>query len=282
MRLRANGHRPQAAVKRIWIWFQYLSRFQQIGFCVLAAHVAVILIFALNHVTASRPNTKKAIAIRTLLEPKPLARQEPAAPAKKEIGQNPPQNKSAANEMPKVVGKKTQASAKTEVKKKPLLPATPKKEAQDSGSRKKNSSAAGTAGSGIDNELLQQITENLEAIAAPAKTSQPSNFAVALPSIIEIQTGIQAPFDRPGYGETVSAILQSSLDLPEFGKVVAKIEIDANGTVARCEILETRSQKNAAFLKKRLQELAFPCFNEFGLTETHLNFTITFQNVENR
>lgn len=267
-------------MKRIWIWFQYLSRFQQIGFCVLAAHVAVILMFALNHVTASRPNTKKAIAIRTLLEPKLLARQELAAPAKKETGQNLPQNKSAANEMPKVVEKKPQASPKTEVKKKPLQP-TPKKEAQDSGSRKTNSSAAGTAGSGIDNELLKQIAENLGAIAASTKTSQPSNFAVALPSTIEIQTGIQAPFDRPGYGETVSAILQSSLDLPEFGKVVAKIEIDANGAVVRCEILETRSQKNAAFLKKRLQELAFPCFNEFGLTETHLNFTITFQNVEN-
>lgn len=270
-------------MKRIWIWFQHLSRFQQIGFCVLAAHVAVILMLALNHVTASRPNPKKAIAIRTLIEPKPLARQELAAPVKKEIGQNLIQNKPAANETQRVVEKKAQASAspKKEVKKKPLQPATPKKEAQDSGSQKKNSSAAG-AGRGIDNELLQQIAENLEAIAASTKMSQLSNFAVALPPTIEIQTGIQAPFDRPGYGEMVSAILHSSLDLPEFGKVVAKIEIDANGAVTRCEILETRSQKNAAFLKKRLQELAFPCFNEFGLTETHLNFTITFHNVENR
>ena len=62
----------------------------------------------------------------------------------------------------------------------------------------------------------------------------------------------------------------------------AKIEIDATGAVTECDILDARSRKNAEFLKKRLRELVFPCFNEFGLTDNHLNFTVTFNNVENR
>ncbi len=115
---------------------------------------------------------------------------------------------------------------------------------------------------------LENIAESLGAIASSSKASQqPSKFAVSLPTAIEIQSTKEEE-QRPGYGEVVSAILQERLDLPEFGEVVAKIEIAPNGTVASVEILEAKSRKNGSFLKKRLQELAFPCFNEFGLSES--------------
>ena len=122
----------------------------------------------------------------------------------------------------------------------------------------------------------------INAIGAPPKAQEPSHFAPRLPTSIEIQSGGPSAEVRPGYGEIVSSILQSNLDLPEFGQVVARIEINAIGSVSSCEILQAKSRKNGEFLKKRLRELVFPCFNEFGITENHLNFTITFHNAENR
>lgn len=127
--------------------------------------------------------------------------------------------------------------------------------------------------------LLKQLADSLEAVIAP--TPQPrKSFEVALPATI---VSASSPDKQgPSYGDALSAILQNSLDLPEFGEVTAKIDIDPNGIVVGVDILEARSRKNSEFLKKRLQELLFPCFNDFGLCEKHLTFTVTFRNVENR
>ena len=280
MRVRANGHHPQAAVKRCWIWFLCLSRFGQIGVCVIAAHTVVILMLLVNHAASREMKARKPIAIRTSLMP------QPSAPGAIAAGPSAPVIKGAIakSAAPAVQEKKPAAPAlKKEAAKMSTAPKSIplKKGAGAAGTKKKEVQAVKETGE-IDSALLLQIAENLGAIAASSKVTHPPNFSVSLPNSVEIQSVGVAANDSPAYGETVSAILQNNLDLPEYGEVVAKIDIDASGAVVGCEILETRSRKNAEFLKKRLQELAFPCFNEFGLVEKHLNFTITFHNVENR
>ncbi len=85
----------------------------------------------------------------------------------------------------------------------------------------------------------------------------------------------------PSYEEYLVAYLQGALDLPERGDVKLRIEIDRFGRLSECEVLDSRNSKNAEFLKNRLPELTFPCFNDFGITDLTQTFTITFRNVEN-
>ncbi len=126
--------------------------------------------------------------------------------------------------------------------------------------------------------VVDKVAKQIDAIAAPAKPAP--SFSVEIPKEIEIK---EVKIDvKPSYGQVVSAILKESLILPEFGEVVAKIEIDRDGRVVQTEILKAKSLKNEEFLKNRLQELLFPCFNEFGVTDNRLDFTITFHNAENR
>ena len=266
-------------MKRLWHLFLSLSRFHQIGCSVLAAHALIVIMLAIHHMTGRSLNPKKAIAIRTTFATAASPRKEPAVDPPESAKKD--QEKKTANSR-KQVSAQESAVAKKEVKKSVSKPpaTSPKNGAVLSGAGKKTSPEIGKE-SAIDNEILHQIAESLGTLSASTKVSQQSNFKVSLPPSIQIRAEAKSSFDRPGYGELVSAILQNSLDLPEFGQVIAKIEIAANGDVTQCEILETRSRKNAEFLKKRLQELAFPCFNEFGLLEPRLTFTITFHNAEN-
>lgn len=254
-------------MKRLWLWFQSLSRFKQIGVCVLFAHVVVILMLSTNHVTSRRLKPRKPMAIRMALAPSPeIKKAQPAANRSiKKSEQKPPS-----------IGKSPAIEKKQEVKK---LTA-PKKTTATPESKKKPAPVA--EGAAINKELLEQIASSFDAISTPSKILPQPKFAVDLPSSVEVQNQVQASMGNPRYGETISAILQSNLELPEYGEVIAKIEIDASGFVTLCEILETKSRKNADFIKKRLQELAFPCFNEFGLMEARINFTITFHNDEYR
>lgn len=84
----------------------------------------------------------------------------------------------------------------------------------------------------------------------------------------------------PSYGEFLIAYLQSALDLPEYGDVRLKLEIDRFGRLIDCQILEAKSQENSTFLKNALPTLTFPCLNDFDIIETSQTFTITFRNVE--
>jgi len=246
-------------VKRLWVWFQSLPRARQIGIAVLAAHGIAILMLAANHLSAPTLKPRKAFAIRTALVPKP-------AP----VVRKDRSTKIPATTAPTVEEKKNKSplSRKTEAKKGSPVP-------------QKKGGASRVANPEVDTHLLQQIAESLEAISDTPMSTQ-SHFSFSLPPAVEIQDDGQAFFDRPAYGEAVTAALQNSLVLPEYGSVIAQIEIGSNGTVRRCEILEARSRKNSEFLKKRLQELAFPCLNEFGISDDRVVFTITFQNVENR
>jgi hypothetical protein len=133
----------------------------------------------------------------------------------------------------------------------------------------------------IDSQLLEELQSSFEALSAPS-VKTPKRSSLSVPTFASSQALIEeAPIDNPSYAQEIAAILQTSLDLPEFGSVKVKLDISSLGTLISCEILDARSQKNGLFLKKRLQELSFPCFNGFGIVENHLEITVTFTNVEN-
>jgi hypothetical protein len=74
--------------------------------------------------------------------------------------------------------------------------------------------------------------------------------------------------------------LQEQLQLPELGEVIARLILQPPGILSEIEIIDTKSKANAEFLKKRLPLLELPCFNDYGIKDKTLEFTITFRNVE--
>ena len=101
-----------------------------------------------------------------------------------------------------------------------------------------------------------------------------------LPAKIERKAEVVQVNDDPTYGEYLIAYLQNALDLPEYGEVKAQLEIDRFGRLVDCQIVYTKSGKNAEFLKNQLPELTFPCLNDFGILDSTHIFTITFRNAE--
>lgn len=139
------------------------------------------------------------------------------------------------------------------------------------GQQKSKSFATGSA--------FKEIAESLDAISSKEAKTRP---ALSLPAKIQSKAQLVSEDFAidPTYGEFLVAFLQNALDLPEYGEVKAKIEINCFGRLIDCQILEAKSVKNAQFLKNRLPDLAFPCLNDFGILDTKQTFTITFRNVE--
>lgn len=117
-----------------------------------------------------------------------------------------------------------------------------------------------------------------EPIVEEIVTTTFTKTALSLPSLIETPTTSENLTIDPTYEELLIATFQSTLDLPEMGEVKARLEIDRTGRLVSCTILETKSRKNEEFLKNRLPDLMFPCFNGGDIQ----SFTVTFRNVENR
>ena len=114
--------------------------------------------------------------------------------------------------------------------------------------------------------LLQEIAAHLDAISAPSNPPM-KKTEVHIPELATPQSSTAA-----GSEETIALILQESLTLPEFGEVRVQLSIERRGRLRSMEVLHTKSEKNAAFLRNRLPELQFPCLNE----DTTL--TIVFSN----
>lgn len=123
---------------------------------------------------------------------------------------------------------------------------------------------------------------------SPAVTATPPPSSpkpeLSLPSLIVPQKiDVKPLYIEEGsldfsYEEQLIALFQSELDLPEMGEVKARLEIDPQGRLVSCTLLDSKSRKNGEFLKNRLPDLLFPCFNGTDIQ----SFTVTFRNVENR
>jgi hypothetical protein len=224
--------------------FLLLSRGKQIALTVFLSHFFIVLALFGHHLFTRQLRPPRPMVIRTLAAqppPRPLA----TAP----------------------VAKATPAPAKPKAK-----PSAPAKKATPKASAAPQPVVKKTAAK--EEDLLQEIAANLQALSTETK---PSRSTLTVPSKLASKAEIKSdtPFD-PTAGEILIAYLQNELDLPEYGEVRAKIEIDRFGKLVSCQILEAKSAKNAAFLKNRLPELAFPCLNDSQ------SFTITFRNVEIR
>src|SRR5579872_4509183 len=261
------------------IWKRYLSfsRIKQIGVAVCLAHLLAIFAMTAHHFATRKLRPARPIAVRTLPPPKPASipvsradTKSASAPVAMQTAK--PVSAPVKKATPKPEAKKTEP-AKTAAKK----PATPKPVP------KKQEIAEEIPPT--QNEALREIAKSLESLAAAAAAApefKPEKTALVLPKALALsQPKIATEFSDtpPTYEENLIAFLQNALDLPERGDVQIKLEIDRFGHLNECEILDARNSKNGEFLKKRLPELDYPCFNDFGITDLTQTFTIIFRNV---
>ncbi|MDE3055806.1 MAG: hypothetical protein KGI80_03835 [Verrucomicrobiota bacterium] len=129
-----------------------------------------------------------------------------------------------------------------------------------------------TKGQSESVQALAKEVENLLKMEAPSK-----HAPLTLPTLLPAPSTSPPP---SGYTERIMEFLTQHLQLPEVGEVLVRLEIARDGTLLQLEILESKNATNSAYLKKRLPELAFPCFNEFALKEHSLLFTIAFHNAD--
>lgn len=231
-------------------YFLSLSKFQQIGVVVLIAHAAMILSLGIHHFAIRAPIIQKPIAIRTIIPPQvqPIAAAAPVS-----------QKTKPASKTSNAAAKPIAKSSK-EIKKENSLPNLQQEELC----------------------LLQDLSQKLDTLSRPSSKKNSSPIVIALPDWFNTEhtESSALPSIPSGYADACSFVLENHLRLPELGEVVAHLIIRTDGTVDAIEIVKTQNQKNSDFLKKRLPELVFPCFNDFGITKSHVDFTITFRNAE--
>jgi hypothetical protein len=228
-------------------YFLALSRAKQIAIAVCAVHLLTIFGLICHHFASRRLTPPRNMIVRTVT---PITEKKiQSAPAPKVVQQAaapaaPPKPKPAASV------KKAAAPAKAAPVAKKSAPVK-------------------------DERLLKEISESLETFTIESKQTK---LSLALPS--KIKPKAERVEETPTYGEFLIGYLQTALDLPEYGEVRARLEIDRFGRLIDCEILEAKSHKNADFLKNQLPQLTFPCLNDFGIVDATQQFTITFRNVE--
>jgi hypothetical protein len=222
------------------IWFRSLSRGKQIAWGVLSVHVLCILMLTASHfLSYKKPKTSFTVNTVRLSPPKPQPMVAVVAP-KSVTATKPAAPSKTVAAAPLAVAKKTKGVA----------PAKPAPKASPS--------------------LLAQIEQSLATLTPVTPSSTPK----ATLNIPQLQAVPEAPptYELFSATETIGAFLRESLELPEFGDVRATLWIDANGHLTKMEILESKSAKNADFLKNRLPELLFPCLNK------STSMTVVFRN----
>ena len=237
--------------------FYQLKRKQQIAFVVWGLHGLILLSLLIHHLSIRSFKPSRPIAIRTITE-KP-----PPAPPQKKIQTAKPKPASAAAPKPAV---QKQIAAKIESNK-PKTAQPPKPV-----SKTKNSSPPPQAGS------LKELTaalDALESLQTPA-----SSVSFDIPVAIAKETNKKTGSFQENYNAYLISYLQEYLDLPEYGAVKMELLIDAEGKLLDMSVISSENAKNSEFLKNRLPQLAFPCFNDFDIHEKTLTFTISFRNAK--
>lgn len=171
----------------------------------------------------------------------------------------------------KPVPKKKQVSAIAQsTTKRPVIAKKKKKAAKRSKTNTQNRR--------VSNSLLQELRQNINSISSVEQKFEKKEITVPK-KILDLQ--IDQPAQMEGNADEVpfeallSEILKSGLTLPDYGEVKARITLHPNGSLVQLEILESKSHQNESYLKNRLQEIAFPCFN--GAT-TEKKVVVTFKN----
>lgn len=129
-------------------------------------------------------------------------------------------------------------------------------------------------------EIAKQMVASLEALNKSPENKTKVSSSIVLPKQVDLSKTQNPVIQSSEFSKQLASFLQSYLELPEFGFVIAKIEINRSGKVMQVEILESKSKKNAEFLKNRLLDLDVSGLNEEGPLEKNYEYTITFKNNE--
>jgi hypothetical protein len=291
MRFRRDGRHFTGAVKQ---WFFAQKKSRQIVIIVFLTHCAVASAMCLSHKSHSHSKHSKSIIVHTIrhppsdLQPAPLTTvpvrnynsapmpSPSAAPSKRT---KPAAVKSAVKTCPSQTAASSSPAVENHLSRYPVAPKQPlaKKKPKIHASPREEASA---------NEALYEIKAGLERIAsaAPVSHSQPD---IVLPPPLHIQTSTTATVEEAvqshrtpsTYSARLIELLQSSLQLPEVGRVRLKIAIVAPGQIRSIQILETKSEKNASFLQHQLPLLDLPSFHDSDIIGGNLEFTVTFSNA---
>lgn len=228
-------------------WYFTLSKGKQIAWAVIGAHVLLLFLLAGDHWVMRSTRKPKKIAVRTtVLHPVSI--------------EKPPSEKKPSHQATPSPAKKTVPNKPAPQKKeKPSQMAAPK-----SSSPKKQEKI----------EILKELSQKLESIAKtePMPEKKTELLIPTLNPVFEFSS--DTPEEKLDSAERIATLLREELRLPEFGEVKVLLRISSLGKLESCEILQSKSAKNAEFLKKRLPELHYPCLNETA------SITIAFRNEE--
>lgn len=130
--------------------------------------------------------------------------------------------------------------------------------------------------------LLQSIEESLDKIDQPKvrkKTAQTADLPVKKKRLkIDDLDSSSAIGYSDNYQDQLIDLLQSGLDLPDYGEVKLKLTLKKDGTIMELTIIEAQSQKNRSYLEKNLKTVHFPVFSGGLAKENTHTFTLTFCN----
>jgi hypothetical protein len=259
------------------MWFCSLNKARQIALVVLFAHFAAIFWMSIDHLISSSPKKRQPIVVRTIrLQSIDPIRIAPSTPAKgssspKETLARPAPTLQSLQKNPPAPNKTKKGTEKPrESVRKPSLPER-------------------ALAKPIPAQALQEIEEELKALSTPSPQRKKAGPDIKLPSFIQSATAVQASVEEnvsssaipSSYHLSLIEHFQSCLQLPEVGEIKAKIVLASPGTLSSIQILDAKSEKNAAWLRKELPLLELPSFHDFGIVDAFLEFTITFTNAEN-
>lgn len=228
--------------KLIQLFFTF-SRGKQIAVSVILVHLLVLFCLTGQHLATCRWRTPRPMVIKTIspVLAAPVEKKLIASAEKPQKSQPAAEKKAAA---PMIAAPKQEKKIATPAKIKPA----PK------------------------NNALKEIADSFDAITSePKKKTVRPALNVPVKAASKLQEAAVEDDDAT-YEEYLIAFLQSALDLPEFGEVKMEIEIDSYGKLVDCKIVESKSRKNAEFLRKEIVSLNFPV--PLG---SH-KFTIVFRN----
>jgi outer membrane biosynthesis protein TonB len=235
---------------------------RQIAFAIFSLHVLVVLVLVGDHWIKRRESKVHRIAIKTVLLQSPESKPTPLSSTR------------PSSSTPRKPQAPSTPTAAVSAPKPPVVAPSKKKKAQTFTRSKSEKDPIAPAENTPPSDLFEEISRSLDSIASSLE-AKPKKTSIEIPSFSpNVAPSLRTIPGQPSAAEQIASLLEAALELPEFGAVKVRIEIDRGGSLKELEVLESQSSKNAAFLKKRLPELAFPCLNESA------SFTFVFRNAD--
>jgi hypothetical protein len=132
-------------------------------------------------------------------------------------------------------------------------------------------------------KLLDKIESSLTQLEEKQKVVIPQTIINEVPKTkkIELET-LKTEEEEPVFSYSLEQKLidelSNTLHLPEEGEVKMKITFSKRGEIKNIAKLLSKSKKNAKYLKKTLEGLVFPWFNQYTVDGEDRDLVILFKN----